>query len=276
MGLEHELEVATTLANQAGSMVRRACREVWRGGGSLRPGDTIALADLITEAIILPGLQREFPEDAVCAEQFGQCSSRKNSARLWLVDALDGLASLMDGKNEHAISIGLAVGGCAVVGVVHNPIREELFAGAESCSIVVNGVPVQTIAQSDLPEARFGLPRNEWERLVPAGLNALTTYPTEGVAYRLARVAAGMDDGFLSFRPLREWTTCAGVALVQASGMPATLQDSIAITYNSRTLRHSCGIVAAPKPLHSVLINLLMTLPEFHMRGLRPPWPSAA
>ena len=273
MELDHELEIATTLANQAGAVVRRACGEILRHGTSLRPGDILALADLVTETVILAGLERAFPADAVYAEQSSPDTTRRCSGRLWLVDVLDGLSSLLSGENEHAISIGLAVAGRAAVGVVYNPARNQLFAGTAFRATVLNGAPVGIPATWDWHSAQFGLPWNEWERLDRAGSLSLALYPTQSVSYRLARVAAGLDDGFFCLRALREWTTCAGTALLQASGMVAALHGSAEVIYNGRTLRHPTGIVAAPRQLHSLLSD---AVPGLLQTPLPPPSRSIA
>jgi 3'-phosphoadenosine 5'-phosphosulfate (PAPS) 3'-phosphatase len=76
------------------------------------------------------------------------------------------------------------------------------------------------------------------------------------MAYKLARVAAGLDDGAVSFKRRKEWGTCAGVALVLAAGGRATLLDGDAITFNRAEPKQARGMLAAGcAELHHLLLR---------------------
>jgi myo-inositol-1(or 4)-monophosphatase len=67
-------------------------------------------------------------------------------------------------------------------------------------------------------------------------------------AYKLARLAAGFGDAFVSLRPKHEWDICAGVALVLAAGGRVTDLTGRPIRFN---------LAAANAALHAALIDLL-------------------
>jgi fructose-1,6-bisphosphatase/inositol monophosphatase family enzyme len=85
-----------------------------------------------------------------------------------------------------------------------------------------------------------------------------------GTAYKLARVAAGLDDGMFSLKPRPEWTTCAGLALVKSAGGLVTALNGEFIRCNRPDLRQPVGMVAAGPGIHASLLRVLqhISLPE--------------
>jgi 3'-phosphoadenosine 5'-phosphosulfate (PAPS) 3'-phosphatase len=74
------------------------------------------------------------------------------------------------------------------------------------------------------------------------------------MAYKLARVAAGLDDGLFCLGPHKQWGTCAGTALVAAGGGVVTLTDGSPAGFNQLEVRHRLGMIAAGPKLHSLLL----------------------
>jgi myo-inositol-1(or 4)-monophosphatase len=255
-GLEYELGIAKKLARAAGKALRSFNPYNVQIGPSARSSAMVTIPDLIADDIIVSGLQLAFPYDAVCSEQTPVSYGPFEGDRLWLVDALDGNTSLVDHGDEYAVSIGLAVRGQAVLGVVYNPVRDELFAGAEDIPTTLNGFPLQASRTDQFSGASISMPHSEWT--YSTNLPELPPIrPIVSTSYELARVAAGMEDGFFSVLPVREWSTCAGVALIRAAGCRATLHGGIEILYNNSDLTHPLGIIAARLDLHDSLNNTL-------------------
>jgi myo-inositol-1(or 4)-monophosphatase len=250
--LERELEVAQELALAAGASLRsyhsKKLHIVHRGGGE----KMVTIADLIADDIIMSGLQQSFPRDALCSEQTPISCVHFECERIWLIDAMDGATNFAEQGDEYTVSIGLAVRGQAVLGVVYNPTRNELFAGSAAQPTTINGFPVNPGMSDQFAGVRISVPSSEWaysSRL--PGLKSVL--PIASTSYGLARVAAGMDDGFFCLLHARKWSTCAGVALVGAAGRRATLPGSVDISYDNGNLTHPFGMTAAGASLHRLL-----------------------
>lgn len=266
MRLDHELEVAKQLALRAGNSLRSFHAQNVHIGHSARFNARVTIPDLIADDIIVTGLQYVFPNDVLCSEQTPFPSGRFESDRLWLVDALDGNTDFVEQGDQYAVSIGLTVGGRPVLGVVYNPARGELFAGSVVRPTTLNGVPVDASRAEHLVESRISMPRPEWA--YSTSLPELPPVrPIVSTSYELARVAAGMEDGFFSVLPVREWSTCAGVALILSSGGCATLHGGGEIVYDNRDLTHPLGIVAAGRDLHEPLNEALTRMPPLFKTG---------
>lgn len=258
--LDRELRVATRLALDAGAALRRHQEgplEVHRKAN----GEVVTPADLEADAIIRTGLQAAFQKDAVFSEESADTPDRLESSRVWMVDPLDSTSNFTQRGNDYSVSIGLSLEGRAVLGVVYNPGRDELFAGYQRVGVMLNGSPVRVTDVADLGHARLIVSRREWRRGLDKLAGMLPILPVASIAYKLARVAAGLDDGMFSAIPRKQWDTCAGVALVEAAGGRATLLDGRDLRFNLPPLKQPLGMVAGGPRLHPVLLEALRRLP---------------
>ena len=266
--LEAELAVATQLALEAGGLLmeRRASGLQISYKGI---DDPVTQADLEADALIRAGLHAAFSLDGLLSEETDDDLERLNAERVWIVDPIDGTSSYAAGRDNFAVSIGLAVRGRAVLGVVYNPAKLELIAGAVGLGVTLNGVPVTVTQTSSVTDARLLVSSSEWR----AGLNVLETrlpiQPISSIAYKLGLVAAGLADGTFTANARFEWDVCAGVALVVAAGGVATLRDGSSIAFNSPSPRLSWGILAAGSALYGPLLEALQELPTAAWAALR-------
>jgi myo-inositol-1(or 4)-monophosphatase len=260
LDLERELAVACRLAVQAGAALVRDRRSAV-GPRATRRGP-VTTADLVADSIVRDGIAEAFPLDALYSKSAADSMGRLSSLRVWIVDPLDSTTNYMQGGDEFSVSIGLAVDGRATLGVVYNPARDELIVGSLSRGVRLNGQPARASRATRIQSARLTVGRKSWQRDPHGVARGLTVIPIAGMAYKLARVAAGMDDGVVSVKPRTEWRTCAGVALVQAAGGQATLLDGSPIVFNRADPEQPLGMVAAGPKLHPVLLARLQAKHE--------------
>jgi len=257
--LGQELDVAVWLALKAGEVLRRhAAKGI--SVGTKAHGEIVTAADREIDALVSEGLRAEFPGDAIYSEEAADSAARLSSRRVWIVDPIDATSDYAKGGKEHCVSIGLAIEGRPVLGVVYNPARDELFAGCEGEGVTCNGKAVHPTAVSRLTEAVVEVSRKEWMRGLDRRAGGLAVRPTASMAYKLARVAAGLSDGAFSFKRRREWGTCAGVALVLAAGGRATLLDGTEPTFNRAAGEPPVGLVASASALHGPLLEAVRSL----------------
>jgi myo-inositol-1(or 4)-monophosphatase len=256
MNLPDELAVATRFALEAGAALRRH-----RAAGPMqvmrKPGDEpVTPADLESDAIIRGGLAEAFPADALFTEESPDSVERLANRRVWIVDPLDSTSDYIGGGEEYSLSIGLAIDGQPALGVVYNPTRDELVVGCVGAGVTFNGAAVESSRVADLGQARLTISRKEMQRGIPPALRALPLTPVASMAYKLARVAARLDDAAVSFKFRKEWGSCAGVALVLAAGGRATLLDGRPITFNRSEGCQGRGLLAAGcAGLHQQLLS---------------------
>ena len=160
--------------------------------------------------------------------------SRVSVHRVWVVDPLDGTREFVDGIPEWCVSVGLVEGGVPVAGGILNPATGERFVGSLETGVTLNGEPARVTDRKSLKDAtvlasRSEVGRGEWERFDDAPFQVV---PCGSVAYKLARVAAGLADATWTLVPKNEWDVAAGVALVRAAGGTAIHRDGSSPGFN--------------------------------------------
>jgi myo-inositol-1(or 4)-monophosphatase len=250
--LARELDVARALAHAAGEVLLRH-RAAGVSAGAKASGEVVTAADLEADRLVRAGLAAAFPGDGLLSEETPDDPARLARERVWIVDPIDATSDYAAGGSEHAVSIGLAVGGQAALGVVHNPVSGETFAGVVGGGAWLGERAATVSAQGDLVAATLTVSRKEWGRGLDRRCEGLRVRPVSSVAYKLARVGVGLDDGTFSDRPRKEWDVCAGVAIVLAGGGCVTLLDGAPIAFNRSSVRLPMGLVACGPALHDAL-----------------------
>lgn len=254
----HELAIARILALRAGTVLldcRQNGYDIRRKDG----GEIVTTADLAADSVIREGLQTALPDDAIYSEESpGDAKARLYSRRVWIVDPLDSTSNFVSAQDEFAVSIGLAVDGDPAIGVVYLPARNELFLGGPGVGVLHNGRRVQVSDAETLGQVRISVSRKEWQRGFMALAGGIPLVPRASMAHKLARVAAGLDDGSVSLKRRKEWGACAGVALVLGGGGRVTALDGSESRFNRGPGEAPLGLIAAGAKLHGRLLRAVL------------------
>jgi myo-inositol-1(or 4)-monophosphatase len=255
LDLCHELKTAERLAREAGALLRS------QQGGDLEirykaNGEIVTPADLASNEIICHGLAAAFPRDSICSEENQATAIRPAGPRVWIVDPLDSTSNYVQRGDQYSVSIGLAIRGEAVLGVVYNPARNEMVTGYRGYGASWNGLPVRATFAASPERPRLLVSSKEWKRGLGTVAGNMLLQPMASMAYKLARVAAGREDAALSLKQRKPWGTCAGTALVLAAGGNVTSLDGQPIVFDCRGPRTWRGLVAAGTQLHSSILKL--------------------
>ena len=212
--------------------------------------DPVTQADKELDVALRASLLRK--DEGWLSEESADDLSRLNCERVWVVDPLDGTREFVAGIPEFCVSIAFVELGKTVAAGICNPASNELFFGSTETGLTYNGSPAKassrtTLAGASVLASRSETSRGEWECFRSA---KFSMQPTGSVAYKLARVAAGLADATFTLTPKHEWDIAAGVALVKSAGGFARPLDGPDFTFNQ------------PKPL---LPGLLACGP--HLRG---------
>lgn len=259
MDLRRELKVAEYLAQEAGVLLRQ--RQAAGVDVHFKAnGEIVTPADLAANEIICNGLAREFPADTLWSEEGQNSSLGREDHRVWIIDPLDSTSNYVQGGDEYSLSIGLAIDGHAVLGVVFNPRRSEMFSGYRGFGASWNGVPVRTTFTASEHHPSVLVSTKEWKRGLKNVITKIPMRTMASMAYKLARVAAGKDDAVVSFKPRKAWGVCAGTALVISAGGMVTSLDSLPLLFNAQTPFIANGLVAAGEKLHSRFLDFAREL----------------
>ncbi len=181
-------------------------------------GDPVTEADTEIDALLKEALLAD--GEGWLSEETEDDLARLAARRVWVVDPLDGTKEFVLGLPEWSISVALVVDGVPVVGGIVNPATGETFLGARGHGVTVNGRPAALSPRQRLAGAQVLASRSEVKHGLWRGFEGAPygVIPMGSVAYKLARVAAGLSDATWTLVPKHEWDVAAGVALVHAAG----------------------------------------------------------
>lgn len=236
-----DLELALRAVRAAGEAVMGA----FRSGAEVRykgPDQPVTDADLAADRLLREALQGERPEYGWLSEETADSPERLSRERVWVVDPIDGTRSYVDGRAEFSLVVGLAVRGRAVLGVVYNPATGELYHAAEGGGAFLGGEPIR--AGGDSGRRVLLASRSEIRRGELAAFGDWSLHPLGSTAYKMAKVADGTGDVFLSRGPKSEWDVCGAEVVVREAG--GRVADSLGgeLRYNRPDPRVR-GVIAA-------------------------------
>lgn len=256
--MQRELTTAVEAARRAGAAIREVyARTEMTVVEKADDAGPLTEADLASNAILADALRTAFPADGWLSEESADDPSRLGKERVWIVDPLDGTREFTLRIPEFVVSIGLAVHGQPVLGVLYNPIRDELFTGIVCGEATFQSQAMRVSPNPSIAGSRCLVSRNEMEKgWFDEWKDAAALLPMGSVAYKLGRVAAGQAEASFTPKPRSEWDLCGGVACVLAAGGSATDRHGAPYRFNTPAPRVD-GVVVSNGHLHPEILALL-------------------
>jgi myo-inositol-1(or 4)-monophosphatase len=252
------LELATRLAREAGR-IQRAHYE-----GRFEIQTKSSVTDLVTdvdrecERAIVDAIREQRSHDAILAEE-GSGRDDPDAEWRWVIDPLDGTSNYAHGYPRFCVSIGVEQRGIARVGVVYDPLLDELFSAVRGGGAHLNGRPIEVSSEARLERAMLSTGfaydvhsslEDNLDHFV-AFVKAAQAIRRDGsAALNLCYVAAGRFDGFWEIK-LKPWDVAAGLLIVEeAGGRTSDFSGRGACTSGRETL-------ATNARLHDAMLEIL-------------------
>ncbi|MES9993511.1 MAG: inositol-1-monophosphatase [Candidatus Thiodiazotropha sp.] len=218
------LTIAVRAAREAGRVITRNFNRLDRLTVSDKGNnDFVSEVDRNAEAVIINLLREKFPHHAILAEESGKQGSDDH---LWIIDPLDGTTNFLHGLPQFAVSIALKIKGRLEVGVVYDPVSEEMYTASRGEGALLNDRKIRVSNRKGLEGALLGtgLPYRDF-RFTDNYMGMLKELIKDSAGVRrpgsaaldFAYVAAGRTDGFWELG-LKEWDFAAGALLVREAG----------------------------------------------------------
>jgi myo-inositol-1(or 4)-monophosphatase len=261
LAYDHELAVASTAARAAGDLqverYERLERIVHKS-----TYDVVTEVDGMSEELIIGAVREQFPDDGFVAEESGRTHVRPPSAgaqRMWIIDPLDGTVNYANGIPVFCVSIGLVDGGRPVVGVIYDPLRDELFSAVAGHGARLDGQPISQPMKEKMSDlvVSLALPRRGWARREQQVRKRIRVARVMGsAALALAYVGNGRFDAFIQSGGLSLWdVTAAGLIAVEGGATVSALDGQP--WFDLARPQGSIGLVAASPAHHPALLELL-------------------
>jgi myo-inositol-1(or 4)-monophosphatase len=220
--MNHYLEAATRAARAAGALVRE------NFGRSLKVDveeahDIKLELDVRAQELITKFLLEEFPNHSILGEE-GNVENTSTEFE-WVIDPIDGTVNYFYGIPHFCISIALREKGELIVGVIYDPMRDELWRAERGGKAYLNGRIIEVSRYTDVSQSVVSVGMSKTLAEVEVGLSifqdllirARKCRMMGSAALDLAYVATGRFDAYIE-RSVNWWDIAAGVLLVQCAG----------------------------------------------------------
>ncbi len=203
--------------------------------------------DLQSEALIVGGLREHFPDHQILTEE--QASRQTDSPFKWIIDPLDGTTNYAHGYPFFCVSIALELAGEIVLGVVYDPIADEMFSALKGGGATLNGQAIRVSAEPHLSESLLCTSFSYQQADIRVNLRHFNPLILEARAIRrdgaaaldLCYVGCGRFDGFWGIS-LNAWDVAAGLLINEEAGgrgsrfdgSPTTIYDREILATNGR------------------------------------------
>jgi myo-inositol-1(or 4)-monophosphatase len=250
------LPTAREAAFEAGQMLRKGMDE---GKEISYKGevDLVTNFDRAAQEMIVDRLFSAFPDHGFLAEE--DLSQKPGGDFRWVIDPLDGTTNYAHRFPVFTVSIGLEFRGRLVLGVVYDPMRQEMFEAHENGGARLNGrrIHVSKVANLNRSLLATGFPYDIRESRVNNVVHfnnfimrVQAVRRCGSAAMDLSHLACGRFDGFWELK-LKPWDMAAGAVLVrEAGGRLSDFQGGEFSHFGSETLA-SNGLI------HEAMIRVL-------------------
>lgn len=212
--------------------------------------------DRAAEEIILRQLDAATPEFDILTEESG--AREKDSAFRWVIDPVDGTTNYAHHFPYFTVSIGLEEHGETIVGVVYDPILDQLFSATRAGGAFLNGARVYCSHASTIEESLVatGLPYDVWEtargieEMVRLFKRARSVRINGSAALDICYVACGRLDAYCD-TGLSEWDISAPRLILQQAGGKFQM-------YGDAPRVDERYLIASNGKIHAVLEELLI------------------
>ena len=252
------------------SFKKDACRIVLKAGKYLKENskkiksiafkgsiNLVTNVDHEVEGMLIGSLRKAFPETGFLSEEIGEIKA--NSDLKWVIDPIDGTTNFAHGFPFYAISVALEKDKKPILGIVYDPVRQELFCAERGRGAFLNGEPIKVSMQKDLKKAllmtgfSYKLGKSMESNLVHFRnflISSQAVRRAGSASLDLCCVACGRLDGFWEL-DLNPWDTAAACLIVKEAGGEVT-------TFSGKPYSHYLKeILASNGKIHRQMSKIL-------------------
>ena len=249
-------KTAIDAAKSAGLLLKR---NIGRGHTIEFKGviDVVTEMDIKAEEMIMKTIRARFPEHGILTEE--SFEQKSGSGYRWIIDPLDGTTNYSHGFPVFCVSIALEMEGEIILGVVFNPMLNELFTAEKGKGAYLNNKRIRVSGISELTKSLLATgfpydvrtsPDNNISHFANFAVRVQAIRRAGSAALDMCYVACGRFDGFWELK-LKPWDTAAAMLIIkEAGGIVTDFKGSAFSLYSGETLA-SNGLV------HDEMIEIL-------------------
>ena len=216
------LELAGNAARAAGALLRENYESDLEVDAMLAHDIKLEL-DVRSQELITEKILSAFPDHAIFGEE--GLAGNQDSPFQWIVDPIDGTVNYFYGIPHFCVSIAMRENGDLKVGVIYDPMLDEMFAVEAGGTPTRNGRPMRASSRDQLRDAVVTVGFSKTKESMDAGMaqykkisyQVRKTRILGSAALAMAYVACGRLDAYIE-EQISLWDIAAGQLLVEAAG----------------------------------------------------------
>jgi myo-inositol-1(or 4)-monophosphatase len=220
--MKRYLDAAENAAREAGMLLRQNFQRRQRVYATAAHDIKLAI-DIEAQELIGKLLLDEFPTHALYGEE--GIVGDQSSDHQWVVDPLDGTVNYFYGIPHFCVSIALRLRKEIMVGVIYDPLREEMWVGQKGEVPKLNGCSIHVSDRTELAEAVISIGLAKTAETINANFPLLREMIHRvrkcrvlgSAALDMAYVACGRFDAYIE-TGISLWDIAAGWLLVENAG----------------------------------------------------------
>lgn len=220
--MTHYRDAAEKAARAAGELLRQNFHRPLRVNAA-EAHDIKLEIDVEAQDLITTSLLQEFPQHALYGEE--GIVGDQSSEFQWVVDPLDGTVNYFYRIPHFCVSIALRFKGEIIVGVIYDPVRDEMWSGQKGEKPTLNGKDFRVSDRADLSEAVVSVGLSKTSEMIKTNLPLLQELIHRvrkcrvlgSAALDMAYVACGRFDAYIE-QGISLWDIAAGWILIETAG----------------------------------------------------------
>ncbi len=246
-------ELAKAWTKEAGENLRKSVQETIEVEFKTSASDLVTKKDRETEQYYAEKIKQHYPEHFILGEE-GTVQDQDyefEKEKVWVIDPIDGTTNFVNQKMNFVISVAFYDEGEPVMGIIYDPIKDEMFHALKGKGAYMNGEKISRLREGSLKEALISfnsfwtIPNDkvDGKKLYPIIENARGIRYIGSAALEIAWISIGRIDAYIDFR-LSPWDIGAGIVILKELGGEATTLtgEEIDMTNTSTTLFSRPGL----------------------------------
>ncbi|HBY06276.1 MAG TPA: inositol monophosphatase [Chloroflexi bacterium] len=220
--------------------------------------DLVTEIDRRSEDFLLKAIRQNYPNDRIVAEESGILQG--SNGHVWHIDPLDGTVNYAHGIPFFSVSIGYEEDDGLRLGVVYDPVRDELYSAERGQGAFLNGKPLQvswadrlirSLLVTGFPYDIQKIRENNLDHYANFSLVSQGVRRLGSAALDLCYVAAGRLEGFWEIQ-IQSYDIAAGALIVEEAGGMVT-----DVRGGPGYLTPPCSVLASNGQLHQAMLEVL-------------------
>lgn len=275
--LKKELEVAVTLAREAGKKILEfyaleIIAEEKLGADNFT--EPVTIADKTASRMIVEGLMQNFPGDGILSEEETDVIEiRASRNRVWMIDPIDGTWGFIKKDGDFGVQIGLTDNGAGILGVVYLPFHNELYYAAKGEGAFLierdeNTKNLQVSSKTNFTEMNLAVSRNHRSPKmyrIMEDFGFRQEIQRGSVGLKVGLITQQVCDMYIHLSPRTKfWDSCAPQVILEEAGGRMTDLFGAPLRYDLHDVQNHNGILASNGAAHEkAILNLKPLLNEF-------------